>query len=137
MRPSSVLQSFSLRQCCLGMKTVLAGFIGLLLIGCAGKQAAAPPPPPDVEVAEVEQRDVPIYGEWIATLDGYVNAQIQPQVTGYLWKQNYREGAAVHRQDVLFEIDPRPFEAIVQQTKGQLAQTEAQLSKASLDVQRD
>jgi len=119
------------------VKTVLVGFIGLLLIGCAGKQAAAPPPPPDVEVAEVEQRDVPIYGEWIATLDGYVNAQIQPQVTGYLWKQNYREGAAVHRQDVLFEIDPRPFQASLQQVKGQLAQADAQLSKTNLDVERD
>lgn len=109
----------------------------LALIGCGEQKAAAPASPTDVEVAEVQQRDVPVYGEWIATLDGYVNAQIQPQVTGYLWKQNYREGTVVHHGDVLFEIDPRPFEAVLQQTKGQLAQAEAQLSKTALDVTRD
>jgi membrane fusion protein (multidrug efflux system) len=66
-----------------------------------------------------------------------VNAQIQPQVTGYLTKQNYREGTVVHQGEVLFEIDPRPFEAALQQVKGQLAQAEAQLGKTKLDVARD
>jgi membrane fusion protein (multidrug efflux system) len=66
-----------------------------------------------------------------------VNAQIQPQVTGYLMKQNYTEGTVVNKGDVLFEIDPRPFEAALQQSKGQLAQTEAQLGKTKLDVARD
>src|SRR5690349_11312492 len=106
--------------------------------GCGNKNvSAAAPPPPNVQVAEVIQQDVPVYHEWIATLDGFVNAQIQPQVSGYLIKQNYREGALVGRNQVLFKIDPRPFQAIVDQAKAQLAQAEAQLGKTQLDVQRD
>jgi membrane fusion protein (multidrug efflux system) len=85
----------------------------------------------------VVQDDVSIYGEWVATLDGYVNAQIQPQVTGYLIKQDYREGSLVHKGDVLFEIDPRPFQALLDQAKAQLAQAEAQLVNATLNVKRD
>ncbi|HET9166902.1 MAG TPA: efflux transporter periplasmic adaptor subunit, partial [Candidatus Angelobacter sp.] len=73
----------------------------LPLAGCATKTEAAPPPPPEVQVVPVEQKDVPIYGEWVATLDGYVNADIRPQVTGYLMKQNYREGMLVRKGDVL------------------------------------
>jgi membrane fusion protein (multidrug efflux system) len=83
------------------------------------------------------QQDVPIYSEWVATLDGYVNAQIQPHVSGYIIKQNYREGSVVRKGDVLFEIDPRPFKAALDQAKAQLAQAESQLGKASLDVERD
>ena len=83
------------------------------------------------------QKDVSIYGEWVATLDGYVNAQIQPHVTGYLIKQDYREGSLVHKDDVLFEIDPRPFQAVLDQAKAQLAQAEAQLGNATLNVKRD
>jgi membrane fusion protein (multidrug efflux system) len=90
-----------------------------------------------VDVADVIQQDVPLYTECIATLDGFVNAQIQPQVTGYLMKQDYLEGTVVHKGDVLFEMDRRPFEAALQQTKGQLAQAEAQLGKTKLDVARD
>ncbi len=108
-----------------------------LLAGCAGNTKAAPPSPPDVEVVAVEQKDVPIYGEWVATLDGYVNADIRPQISGYLLKQNYREGVMVRRGDVLFEIDRRPFVAALQQTQGQEAQAEAQVSKTTLDVERD
>jgi membrane fusion protein (multidrug efflux system) len=115
--------------------------LGLLFMigftGCAHKETQAAAPPPDVEVTDVVQKDVPIYGEWIAILDGYVNAQIQPQVTGYLMKQNYVEGTVVRRGDVLFEIDPRPFEAAVAQAKGQMAEAQAQLGKTTLDVQRD
>src|SRR5262249_25834160 len=99
--------------------------------------AAAPPPPPSVEVAAVVQRDTPIYTDWVATLDGDVNAQIQPRVSGYIIKQNYREGANVRKGDVLFEIDPRPFIAARDRARGQLAQAEAQLGKATLDVERD
>jgi len=114
------------------------GFAALLVLGgCASNTQAAPPPPPEVQVVNVQQKDVPIYGEWVAILDGYVNADIRPQVSGYLMKQNYREGSVVHKGDVLFEIDPRPFEAALQQTKGQQAQAEAQLGKTALDVQRD
>src|SRR5712692_5014939 len=85
----------------------------LVLAGCAGNSAPSPTPPPplDITVVRVEQRDVPIYGNWVATLDGYVNANIQPQVSGYLIRQNYKEGSLVHKDDVLLEIDPRPFQA--------------------------
>src|SRR5438067_7512470 len=110
----------------------------LLPTGCGTKSvSAAPAPPTPVQVAEVVQRNVPIYHEYIATLDGYVNAQIQPQVSGYLIKQNYREGALVRKNEVLFNIDPRPFQAVLDQAKAQLAQAEAQLGKTQLDVDRD
>ncbi len=99
--------------------------------------SAAAAPPPNVQIVEVIQRDVPVYHEYLATLDGFVNAQIQPQVSGYLIKQNYLEGALVGKNQVLFKIDPRPFQAIVDQAKAQVAQAEAQLGKTQLDVQRD
>jgi membrane fusion protein (multidrug efflux system) len=108
-----------------------------LATGCGKKEVASAAAPPEVEVVAVVQQDVPLYTECIATLDGYVNAQIQPQVTGYLMKQNYTEGTVVHSGQVLFEIDPRPFESALQQSKGQLAQAEAQLGKTRLDVARD
>src|SRR5438445_196671 len=115
----------------------IAGF-SLFLAGCTGStKAASAPPPPVVQVATVVQQDTPIYSEWVATLDGYVNAQIQPRVAGYLIKQNYKEGSVVRKGQVLFEIDPRPFKAALDQAKAQLAQAEAQLGKASLDVERD
>ena len=88
----------------------LAAASPLLLVACQSTRAATPPPPPpDVTVAQVVRKDVPIASEWIATLDGYVNAQVRPQVSGYLVKRNYREGSAVRAGYVLFEIDPRPF----------------------------
>jgi RND family efflux transporter MFP subunit len=104
--------------------------------GCAPKKSPAAAAP-QVQVAQVVQRDVSIYSEWVATLDGYVNAQIQPQVSGYLIRQDYREGSFVHKDDVLFEIDPRPFQAVLDQAKAQLAQAEAQLGNATLNVERD
>jgi membrane fusion protein (multidrug efflux system) len=92
----------------------------------------------------VEQKTVPIYGNWVASLDGYTNANIQPQVSGYLIRQTYREGSYVHKGDVLFEIDPRPFQAAldqakgqVAQAKGQLGQAQAQLGLAQINVKRD
>ena len=109
----------------------------LLFTGCGNPNAAAPPPPAEVEVAAVSQKDVPIYSEWIATLDGYVNAQISPQVSGYIIEQNYKEGSYVQKGQTLFRIDPRPFQAILDQAKAQLAQAEAQLGKTQLDVDRD
>jgi RND family efflux transporter MFP subunit len=124
-----------------GWNQWILGCLLLLLAfseACENKSvSAAPAAPPTVQVVEVTQRDVPVYHEWIATLDGYVNAIIQPQVSGYLIRQNYREGALVHKHDVLFKIDPRPFQAILDQAKAQLAQAEAQLGKTQLDVQRD
>lgn len=112
-------------------------FVLTLTTGCGKKEAVVAAAPPEVEVAAVVQQDVPIYTECISTLDGYINAQIQPQVTGYLTKQNYREGTFVQKGEVLFEIDPRPFEASLQQAKGHQAEAEAQLGKTRLDVARD
>src|SRR6266404_1652520 len=109
----------------------------LFLDGCDGSKAASVPAPPVVQVATVVQQDTPIDSEWVATLDGYVNAQIQPRVAGYVIKQNYKEGSVVRKGEVLFEIDPRPFQAALDQAKAQLAQAEAQLGKANLDVERD
>ncbi len=118
-------------------RAVLLGAAVLIACaGCGGK-TARPARPQEVEVAPVVRQDVRIYGEWVATLDGYVNAQIQPQVTGYLIKQDYREGSLVHKNQVLFEIDPRPFQAALDMAKAQLAQAEAQLENASLNVKRD
>jgi membrane fusion protein (multidrug efflux system) len=98
---------------------------------------------PDVEVVQVEQKDVPVYGEWIGTLDGLVNADVRAQVTGYLMRQDYMEGAFVKKGQLLFEIDPRPFQAALDQATGQLAQATANLANAEavqgrtqLDVNR-
>jgi RND family efflux transporter MFP subunit len=88
-------------------------------------------------VVPVEQRDVPVYSEWVATLDGYVNAEIRPQVSGYIIKQDYTEGSLVRKGEVLFEIDPRPFVAALDRARGDLAQAQAQLGKSTLDVERD
>jgi RND family efflux transporter MFP subunit len=117
--------------------TLISASILILATGCGKKEAVVAAAPPEVEVTTVVQQDVPLYTECISTLDGYVNAQIQPQVTGYLTKQTYQEGTVVQKGQVLFEIDPRPFEASLQQIKGQLAQAEAQLGKTRLDVARD
>jgi RND family efflux transporter MFP subunit len=118
--------------------SLFLSFMFLVLISCSGVKASAPSAkPPEVEVADVLQKDVPIVSEWTATLDGYVNAQIQPRVSGYLTKQDYKEGSYVHKGQVLFEIDPRPFVAALNQAKGQLAQAEAALGKAQQDVARD
>ena len=99
--------------------------------------------PPDVSVAQVAQQDVPIFGEWIGTLDGFTNADVRAQVSGYLMKQGYQEGAFVKQGQLLFEIDPRPFQAVLDQLLGQLAQARAQLANAQavqhrteLDVNR-
>jgi RND family efflux transporter MFP subunit len=98
----------------------------------SGAQSGAPL---EVEVVQVEQRDVPIYHEWIGTLDGLVNADVRAQVTGYLMKQAYQEGAFVKKGQLLFEIDPRPFQAALDQAEGQLAQAKALLANAQA-VQR-
>jgi membrane fusion protein, multidrug efflux system len=84
----------------------------------------------------VEQKDVPIYGEWIATLDGMVNAEIRAQVTGYLLRQVYLEGSFVRKGQLLFELDPRPFQAALEQAKGQLAQAQAQALQAEANQGR-
>jgi membrane fusion protein (multidrug efflux system) len=107
----------------------------LLATGC---EKAEPPAPPvlEVVVASVVQQDVPIYGEWVGTTEGFVNAQIRPQVEGYLLKRHYREGSVVEQGDLLFEIDPRQFRAILDQARGSLGEAQAGLGKATLDVDR-
>jgi len=129
---------------------VLGAILFLLapfLTGCEITHAStgqAKPAAMPVSVVKVRQADVPLTGSWVGTLDGYVNAQIQPQVGGYLVRQNYREGAPVAKDQVLFEIDPRPFQAAVDQAaaevgraKGQLAQAEAQRGLAQINLKRD
>src|SRR5580658_3694474 len=99
----------------------------VIVVTRSGAKTSVQAPPPVVEVAAVEQKDVPIYGEWIGTLTGQVNADVKAQVTGYLLTRNYKEGSFVRKGQVLFEIDPRPFQAALDQAKGQLAQAQAQL----------
>jgi membrane fusion protein (multidrug efflux system) len=112
------------------------GAVLLLVAGTAAvinpfrPKKASPAPPPEVRVSAVERRDLPIEREWIGTLDGLVNADIRAQVTGYLLRQDYQEGSFVHKGQLLFEIDPRPFEAAVMQASGQYAQARAQLAEA-------
>src|SRR5713101_5511343 len=116
---------------------LLGATLLLCSLGCREKhQTKSPPLLPVVEVATVTQADVPIYHEWIGVLDGLVNARIRAQVSGYLLSQTYREGDPIKKGDVLFEIDPRPFQAALDQAKGQLAQAEAKLGKTELDVKR-
>ncbi len=108
------------------------------LVASAGCKPKDPPPPPvlEVSVAPVVQKDVPVVSEWVGTLDGSVNADIRPEVEGYLLRQLYKEGQFVRSGDPLFEIDPRQFRAALEQAKGSLGQAEAQLSKATKDVER-
>jgi membrane fusion protein, multidrug efflux system len=124
---------------------VLSGL--MLFTGCE-KQNAPPQQQQQgampVSVISVEASDVPLTNEWVGTMDGYVNAQIQPQVSGYLVEQRYREGSIVQKDQVLFQIDPRPFQAVldqsqaqVEQAQGQLGQAEAQLELAKINVNRD
>jgi RND family efflux transporter MFP subunit len=129
---------------------LIGGVMGLivlaLIVGAvrpSNKALGAPPSTPDVEVVQVTKEDVPIYAEWIGTLDGLVNADVRAQVTGYLLKQGYQEGAFVKQGQLLFQIDPRPFQAALDQVQGQLAQAQAALANAQavqrrteLDVQR-
>src|SRR5579863_6201934 len=110
-------------------------FFAALLIptaGCSNRSSGATvgAPPLDVEIVEVQQKDVPVYSEWIGTLDGFVNADIKAQVSGYLMEQAYKEGSFVQQGQLLFQIDPRPFQAVVDQTQAQFAQAEGQSEQA-------
>lgn len=132
------------------LKLLVSSAVGLtvvvLLVTAGGSEksggaAGAAPPPPGVEVARVEQRDVPVYSEWIGTTDGMNNAEIKAQVAGYLLSKNYTEGSHVRKGQLLFEIDPRPLQAALDQAhgklaqaRGQLAQAESQLSQAEAQV---
>jgi RND family efflux transporter MFP subunit len=114
--------------------------VATALAGCGEKQAAAPAGPRPalpVSVVTLQPMDVPLTGEWVGIMDGYVNATIQPQVSGYLIRQAYREGSVVGKDQVLFEIDPRPFQASLDQAEGQLGEAKAQLALARINVARD
>jgi RND family efflux transporter MFP subunit len=108
--------------------------VSLSACSSAPSGAAAAAPPQEVEVVEVQQKDVPIYNEWIGTLDGLVNADIKAQVSGYLIQQAYTEGTFVTKGQLLFQIDPRPFQAVLDQAQGQLAQAQGQLSQAQAQL---
>jgi RND family efflux transporter MFP subunit len=110
---------------------------GVASTGCSTRtNATTIPAPPDVETVEVEQKDVPIYNDWIGTLDGFVNADIKAQVSGYLLEQAYKEGTFVKKGQLLFQIDPRPFQAVVDQAEGQVAQAEGQLEQSRAQLQQ-
>ena len=117
--------------------------VGIGVLRPKRASGAASPAPVEVQVAGVEQKDVPIYAEWIGTLDGFTNADVRAQVSGYILRQGYQEGAFVKKGQLLFEIDPRPFQAALDQAEGQLAQAKAMLANAQavqkrteLDVDR-
>lgn len=105
--------------------------ITLISTGCAHRAKA---PLIQVEVAQPVLRDVPIYSEWIGTTVGFIDAQIHPKVTGYLLAQDYKEGSLIKVGDLLFEVDPRPFQAIVDQANAQLGVASAELAQARADV---
>ena len=117
--------------------TTIGVLVSALLIAMGrstSQEVAQAVAPPEVEVVPVAQRDVPVYGEWIGTLEGMVNATIKAQVAGYLRKQHYTEGALVTQGQVLFEIDPRPFQAALDQAKGELAKAQGQLVQANAQL---
>jgi len=113
------------------MLALLAAGLLLVTVGCDSKTSGATIPQPlEVQVVEVQQKDVPVYKEWIGTLDGFVDADIKAEVSGYLVEQAYREGSFVSKGQLLFRIDPRPFQATLDQASGQLAQSQGQLEQA-------
>jgi RND family efflux transporter MFP subunit len=121
----------------------LINLILLTMIGCTKSPQAPPPQSVNVDVVEVEQKDVPIYSQWVGTLDGSVNADVKAEVTGYLLKQAYKEGSSVRKGQLLFQIDPRPFQATLDQAKAHLDQARTQLliaeanqRKSQLDMER-
>ncbi len=114
-----------------------AAFLFTGLVGCSEKETAAPPAPPEVTVATVVQQDVPIYNEWVAQLNGPVNAEITPKVQGYLLRQEYQNGFFVKKGQRLFELDPRQYEAALEAAKASVARAAATLAKYEADVARD
>jgi RND family efflux transporter MFP subunit len=115
----------------------LGFFLFVALVGCAKEPERPKPTPPEVAVATVTEQNVPIYGEWVAQLNGPVNAEITPKVQGYLLQQNYQNGFFVKKGQILFTLDPRQYEAALEQAKAQVGIAEADLAKATNDVNRD
>jgi RND family efflux transporter MFP subunit len=119
-------------------RLLLTALLGPLLSACNNSTAAAPSaPPPPVSFITMTPRPVTLASEWVATLDGFVNAQIRPQVSGYLTARTYREGAVVQKGQVLFQIDPTPFETAVAQARARLAEAQVQVGKTEVDLKRD
>jgi membrane fusion protein (multidrug efflux system) len=108
-----------------------------MILGCDRKEAESTAMPPEVLVAVVIQKDVPIYGEWVGTTVGYVDAQIRARIQGYLMSRQYTEGSVVEAHDLLFKIDPRPYQAALDQAKAELSRAEAAYRKSLLDVKRN
>jgi RND family efflux transporter MFP subunit len=129
-----IMQTVSKKRVAISALAVVT-IASLTTAACAWKTSAdSPQSPPEVQVSTVEQRDVPVNHEWIGTLDGMVNAAIRAEVTGYLLSQNYAEGSFVRKGQLLFEIDPRPFQAALDQAQGQLATVRGQLSQAKAQL---
>ena len=124
MKSNSILQ---LKHVVWGSASLVVVILLASVTHLGAKRTTQVPPRPVVEVAQVEQRDVPVYGEWVGTLSGQVNADVKAQVTGYLVRRDYKEGSYVRKGQLLFEIDSRPFQAALDQAKGQLAQAQARL----------
>ena len=115
----------------------LALAVTIIVLGCERKTAeTGPPAPPEVLVTQVVSGDVPVIRQWVGTLDGSENADIRARVTGYLQKRDYQEGSFVKEGDLLFEIDPRPFEAALAQAKSELAQVQATQAASQADFDR-
>ena len=132
-----MLDKSMVARCCYGsvLAVVVFGLAFLPVWGCTKKQGAEAPPT-EVLVVDVIEQDVPIYREWVGTMDGLVNATIRAQISGYLVRQNYREGDLIKKGQVLFEIDPRTFIAALEQAKGELARQEALYQSARLTLDR-
>ena len=127
MKRNSVLKLKHMLWVLAGVVVLVLAIVLLFVSQSGATRTPNTPPPPIIAVAPVEQKDVPVYQEWIGTLTGQVNAEVKAQVTGYLLKQYYKEGSYVRKGQLLFEIDPRPFHAALDQAKGQQAQAQAQL----------
>jgi RND family efflux transporter MFP subunit len=139
MQRLSYRVSLALRNVARQFPVALLAMLSIVTSACnQGKppSAAAPPPPPEVFVVPVIQQDVPVYSEWLGTTDGAINAQIRARVQGYLQARHYREGVFVKTGELLFSIDPRPYQAALDQAKGDLGRAEAALGKTRLDVAR-
>ena len=119
----------------LGAPVILLALL-VPVAGCKRAVEAPPPPPPQVQVATIEQRDVPVYMDFVGTMEGEVNATIAAQVSGYLISRNYSEGSLVTNGQVLFQIQPASFDAALANARAQLAQAEAKKGKTALDVKR-
>src|SRR5262245_27034893 len=115
---------------------LVAGFLLMVGAACSKKEASTPPPPPEVQVAEVVQKDVPIYIELVGSTLGSEDVEIRARVEGYLVSINFTEGSLVRKGQLLYKIDPKPFEVAIDQAKANLATAQAALEKTNNDVAR-